>query len=124
MASDDEYEIKMETRGEYLLVMVGGQKLTADIAVSYWNEIANACEERSVTKVLIEKDFPLSVGPAEMVRMADHVGNILPGRKIAFCDRYSHESINELGKKLARNRQVMMQLFDNVQDAERWLLAN
>jgi hypothetical protein len=59
-----------------------------------------------------------------MLEMAETLGNLLPGQRIAFYDRYDHSSINELGKKLARNRDVMMQTFKNVQDAEKWLRAN
>ena len=59
-----------------------------------------------------------------MLLMADHLGNLLPGRRIAFVDRHRHDPINELGKKLARNRDVMMQIFDSVAKAEKWLRAN
>jgi len=44
--------------------------------------------------------------------------------RVAFIDRFRHGSINELGKKLARNRDVMFQVFENIHDAEKWLGAN
>ncbi len=118
------YDLEMEDRGEYLWALVGGLKLTAEISAAYWNEIAEKCFELGKMKVLIEKNFVNSVGPEDMVKMATHLGKLLPTSKVAFYDRYSHDNINQLGKKLARNRDVMMQLFDNVEEAERWLLAN
>lgn len=118
------YDIEMEDRGEYLWVLVGGLKLTAEISAAYWNEIAEKCYQLGKLKILIEKNFVQSVSPEEMVQMATYLGNLLPTSKIAFYDRYRHENINQLGKKLARNREVMMQVFDNVADAEKWLLAN
>lgn len=118
------YTIEMEDRGEYLWVLVGGEKLTPEISAAYWNEIAERCFETDQNKIMIEKDFAESVEPAEMLQMATNLGQVLPTRRIAFIDRYDHESINELGKKLARNRDVMMQLFDSPADAERWLKAN
>ena len=124
MDPEKSYTIEMEDRGEYLWVLVSGEKVTAAIAADYWNEIADRCRELDQHKVLIEKDFKHTVGPAEMILMAEHVGKLLPTRRIAFFDRWGHESINELGKKLARNRDVMLQTFDNVANAERWLLAN
>lgn len=124
MTAEKAYTVEMEDRGEYLWVLVRGEKVTAPIAAAYWNEIADRCFELDRDKVLIEKDFKQTVGPDEMILMAEHVGNLLPTRRIAFFDRWGHESINELGKKLARNRDVMFQTFDNVRDAERWLLAN
>ncbi len=124
MESDKPYDIEIEDRGEYLWVLVGGTKLTAQIASQYWREIAECCFELGKSKIFIEKDFEETVGPAEMIQMAEYLSELLPTRKIAFLDRYGHESINELGKKLARNRDVKMQIFHNDTDAERWLLAN
>lgn len=122
--ADSDYTLQMEDRGEYLFAVAAGERLTADISIAYWNEIAKKCFDIGLRKVLIEKDFPETVGPVEMVQMAEHLGRLLPGYKIAFHDRHGHASINELGKKLARNRDVMMQLFSYFDDAEKWLLAN
>jgi len=124
MEAEKSHTIEIDDRGDYVYVLVGGDKLTANIAAGYWNEIAQKCFELDCRKVLIEKNFKESVGPDEMLHMADHVGSLLPNRRIAFVDRYSHDSINELGKRLARNRNVVMQIFTSVEDAERWLRAN
>lgn len=124
MGADQPYTIEIEDRGEYLWVLVGGEKLTAEISASYWNEIAKRCYDLGREKILIEKNFRESVGPAEMLEMAENLGRLLPTKRIAFHDRCGHASINELGKKLARNRDVMMQTFNNVSDAEKWLRAN
>ena len=118
------YILQLEDRDGYLYALAGGEKLTARISASYWNEIAGRCFETECYRILIEKNFKEGVGPGEMLLMADHLGGLLPGRRVAFVDRYKHDDINELGKKLARNREVMMQLFESVDDAERWLLAN
>lgn len=124
MSTEKPYYIEMEDRGEYLWVLVGGEQLTAQIARQYWNEIADKCFETGKMKIMIEKDFKNSVTPAEMIQMAEYLSQILPTRKIAFHDRHGHENINELGKKLARNRDVMMQTFKDLQEAEKWLHAN
>lgn len=118
------YTLELEDRDGYLYALAGGEKLTAQISAAYWNEIAGRCFETECSRILIEKNFVEGVGPADMLLMADYLGSLLPGRRVAFVDRYKHDYINELGKKLARNRDVMMQLFDSVEDAERWLLAN
>ena len=124
MNLDKGYTIKKEDRGEYLYALVGGEKLTPEIAAAYWREIAGICFELEKTKILIEKDFAESVSPAEMIQMGTFLGGLLATRKIAFLDRFGNEDINELGKKIARNRDVTMQVFENVKDAERWLLAS
>lgn len=124
MTTNKPYTIELEDRVEYLYALVGGDKLTADISAMYWNEIAEKCFELDRRKILIEKDFKETVGPAEMIQMATNLGQLLAGRTIAFLDRHGHEDINELGKKLARNQDVMMQIFETVADAEHWLKAN
>jgi hypothetical protein len=124
MSLDKLYTIEMEDRGEYLWVLVGGEKLTAEISATYWNEIAEQCAGLGRDKVLIEKDFVRSVGPEEMILMADNLSKVLPHGRVAFVDRQGHDAINELGKKLARNRDVMFQVFDDVTEAEKWLQAN
>lgn len=123
-SSDQEYTLEIEDREGYLYALAAGDKLTAKIAAAYWNDIAGHCFEKNIDRILIEKDFPEAVGPEEMLLMADHVGNLLPGRRIAFVDRHHHAPINELGKKLARNRHVMLQIFESVAAAEKWLRAN
>lgn len=124
MEPDKGYTLELEDRDGYLYALAGGEKLSAQISAAYWNEIAGRCFETECYRVLIEKNFVEGVGPTDMLLMADHLGSLLPGRRVAFVDRFNHGDINELGKKLARNRDVMMQLFDSVDDAERWLLAN
>ena len=118
------YTIKFEDRGEYLYVLVGGDKLTAEIAAAYWREIAHECYRKKKLKIMIEKEFREPVSPPEMLRMGEYLGYLLPTFKIAFLDRYRHQDINELGKRVARNKDVMMQLFDRRDEAEQWLLAN
>jgi hypothetical protein len=118
------YNIEMEIRGNYLWVLVGGPKLTAEISAAYWNEIAAKCASAKCEKVLIEKNFAETVTPEEMILMADNLSRTLPHVRVAFIDRFRHGAINELGKKLARNRDVMFQVFEDVRSAEKWLGAN
>ncbi|MCU1290109.1 MAG: hypothetical protein JWN60_2338 [Acidobacteria bacterium] len=123
METSKPYTIKLEDRGKYLYALVGGEKLTPEIAGAYWREIAGACFELEKNKIMIEKDFVESVSPLEMVHMGTYLGELLATRQIAFLDRYGNDDINELGKKIARNRDVKMQIFKNAADAEKWLLA-
>lgn len=123
MKTEKPYHIKLEDRGEYLYALVGGEILTPDIAKLYWDEIAEKCFSLEKSKIMIEKDFKKSVSAPEMLEMGVYLGSILANKKIAFLDRYKNESINELGKKIARNRGVIMRLFDNAGEAEDWLIS-
>ena len=124
MTEKRQYDIKMEDRDGYLYVVVGGDRLTAPISALYWNEIAEHCMANRCMRILIVKEFVESVGPQDMLQMAMNLGNLLPHRRIAFIDRYGHDDINELGKRLARNREVVMRIFEGTAAAEHWLLAN
>jgi hypothetical protein len=114
----------MENRGEYLYVLVGGEKLTKEIAGAYWREIAHECFQLKIFKILIEKDFRRTVSPPEMLQMGEYLGYLLPTFKVAFIDRYRHDDINKLGKIVARSNEVKLQLFANTEEAEQWLLVN
>src|SRR5687768_4238295 len=111
MNKDAPYKIELEDRGEYLYVVVGGETLSPEIARMYWDEIAEACSKLRKSKILIEKDFFKSVSAPEMLEMGVYLGEILAGTKIAFLDRYKNESVNELGKVIARNKGVIMKIF-------------
>ena len=121
MKSEKPYTIQLEDRGEYLYALVGGESLTPGIAKLYWDEIAEKCFELEKSKIMIEKNFPETVSAPEMLDMGVYLGNIFANKKIAFLDRYKNESINELGKKIARNRGVILRNFENVSEAEEWL---
>lgn len=121
MNEDTPYKIKLEDRGEYLSVIVGGEKLTTEIAKMYWDEIAETCSRLGKSKILIEKDFAKGVSAPEMLEMGVYLGKILAGTKIAFLDRYKNESVNELGKIIARNEGVILKIFKNREEAEHWL---
>lgn len=123
MNEDVPYTIELEDRGEYLYALVSGELLTPDIARLYWDEIAKSCFKLGKSKILIEKDFSQSVSPPEMLEMGVYLGKILLGKKIAFFDRYKNESINELGKVVARNQGVIMRIFENAEDAKKWLIT-
>ena len=124
MNSEKPYTITIEHRDDFLWAVVGGKKLTADIAAAYWDEIAQKCADENCKKVLIEKDFEIPAGPEDLIKMAAHLAAVLPTNRVAFVDRWDHENVNELGKRLARNQNVMMQTFSDTHDAEKWLRAN
>ena len=124
MNEEKPYDIELQDRGEYLYALVGGRILKPEIAKLYWDEIAEMCSTLGKSKIMIEKNFEKSVSPSEMLEMGVYLGKILAGKRIAFLDKYKNESINELGKVIARNQGVKMRLFSKTEDAEKWLIAN
>ena len=124
MEAEKPYSIEIENRGSYVYAIVGGLKVTSEIALDYWAEINKECEEIGVSKILLEHNFVTMISMEEMLEVIGPVADLLKGRTFAFVDRYSHYEIPEAGKKILRAKDVKMQIFSDVEEAEKWLLAN
>ena len=120
----NQYTLETENRGVYLYAIVGGLRVTGDIALGYWHEIINECNELGLSKILLEHNFVEMISMYEMLEIIGPVADLLKGRSFAFIDRYEHYDIPEAGKKILRNLDVKMQLFTDVNKAEKWLIAN
>lgn len=118
------YSIETENRGSYLYAIVGGIKVTPEMAKDYWAEICEECDEIGLDKILVEKNFIETISMDSLVELSPYLTELFKGFKIAFVDRYHHDDISELGKTLARGSGVMMQIFSDVDEAEKWLMAN
>ena len=114
----------MEMREGYLYAVVGGLRVTAEIALDYWHEIIAECERTGCSKIFLDHNFVEMISMPEMLTIIGPVTDLLQGRLLAFYDRQGHYDIPEAGKKIMRSHDVKMQIFNNVQEAERWLQAN
>ena len=124
MEAEKAYSIELENHGEYLHAIVGGLRVTTEIALGYWHEIIDECEKLGVSKILLEHNFVEMISMQEMLEVIGPVADLLKGRSFAFLDRYGHYDVPEAGKKILRGHDVKMQLFRDLDEAEKWLLAN
>lgn len=118
------YDLETEDRGEYLYAIVGGLKVTPEIGLAYWREIVDECDRLGRSKILLEHNFAEMISMSGMLEVIGPLSNLLKGRMFAFIDRYEHYDIPEAAKGILRNLNVKMQLFKDVDEAEKWLLAN
>ena len=114
----------MDEMGEYIHAVVGGLRVTPEIALSYWREIVEKCEETGCSKILLEHNFVEMISMGEMLQVIGPVGELLRGYSMALYDRYGNYDIPEAGKVILRGHDVKMQLFHDLDEAKRWLLAN
>jgi len=121
---DKPYSIEFENRGEYLYAIVGGLRVTPEIGLSYWREIVAECDKLGLSKILLEHNFAEMISMSGMLEVIGPLAGMLKGRMFAFIDRYEHYDIPEAAKGILRNLNVKMQLFKDVEEAEKWLLAN
>lgn len=124
MEADKPYSIEIENRGSYVYAIIGGLKVTPEMAKDYWAEIVDECKDLGLNKILAEKNFIETISMDSLAELNPYFTKLFQGFIVAFVDRYGHHDISGLGKKLARSSGVRMQVFDDVDEAERWLLAN
>lgn len=118
------YELEFEHHGDYIHAIVGGLRVTSEIALAYWQEIIDECERVDCSKILLEHNFVQMISKEEMLEVIGPVAHLLKGRMFAFYDHYGHYEIPEAGKAILRSLDVKMQIFHDLHDAERWLRAN
>lgn len=119
-----QYDLEMEARDGYLYAVVGGLRVTPEIALDYWHEIVDECDRTGCSKILLDHNFVEMISMPEMLTVIGPVTDLLQGRLLAFYDRQGHYDIPEAGKKIMRSHDVKMQIFHNLEEAVRWLKAN
>ena len=124
MTAEPGYFIDFDDRGEYTHATVSGKRVTPDIALAYWHEIIDHCESTNCSKILLDHNFEEMISMQEMTQVIGPVGEMLQGRIMAFYDRFGHYEIPEAGKMILRSHHIKMQIFHDLNEAERWLLAN
>jgi len=118
------YDIEFVNHGEYLHAIVGGLRVTSEVALGYWHEVVDECELRECSNILHEHNFVEMISKEEMLEVIGPLAHLLEGRIFAFYDHYGHYEIPEAGKAILRSLNVKMQIFHNLPDAQRWLTAN
>ena len=119
------YQITFEQRPQYLYVYVTGEHDSYEISRAYWLEVAEHCRKLNCNKILIEEDIPEAVSLTEMYQLATELPQMgFLGVRVAFFDRYAgQQELNEFGELVASNRGLYGKIFNNINEAETWLLS-
>lgn len=120
------YDIEFEDRGKYLYVYVRGDKASIEISTRYWNEIAEECRKTNHKKVLVEEDITESTTSIpELYQFASDLPKYgFIGIYIAFVDRYIEQNeLNRFVELVAGNRGFRGKVFNDTDEAEKWLLS-
>ena len=118
------YKISFEQRPDYLYAYVEGERDSYAISIAYWQEVARECRSRGTTRVLVDENIVQNVSVAEIYQVASEIPAMFSGIAIAFRDRYADQSeTNEFGVLVAQNRGVIGKFFVELEEAEKWLLA-
>jgi len=120
------YKITFERRPDYLYVYVNGEHDSYEISYQYWLEVAEHCRKINCNKILIEEDIAEAVSLADMYQLATDLPKMgFLGVRVAFYDRYAEQrDLNEFGKLVAVNRGLYGKIFNDINEAEDWLLSD
>ena len=124
VSDDKPYKIEFDYRPDYLYACVSGEKDSLDISRRYWHEIADECKKTKCNKLLIVEDIKEIVSLPEMYQIASEIPQMgFFGIRIAFVDQYiEQQTLNEFDEIVAANRGIRGKIFDNIAEAEKWLL--
>lgn len=120
------YDIRFEHRTEYLYAYVSGEEDNIEISTQYWNEIAEECRQGNYKKVLVEEDITEAIASViELYQFAAELPKYgFAGIYIAFVDRYIEQNeLNKFVELVATNRGLKGRVFNDVTEAEKWLLS-
>ena len=124
MTGDNGYSIDFDDRGEFVHATVSGKRVTRDVALAYWHEIIDECDRSNCSKILLDHNFEEMISMQEMIEVIGPVGAMLKGKIMAFYDRFGHYDIPEAGKMILRSQNIKMQIFHDLGEAGKWLMAN
>lgn len=119
------YQITFEQRPQYLYVYVTGEHDSYEISRAFWLEIAENCRKINCNNILIDEDIPETVSVADMYQLATELPQMgFLGVRVDFYDRYAEQQdLNEFGELVDVNRGIYGKIFNDINEAEDWLLS-
>ena len=118
------YEIIFTEHPEYLYVELRGGRVSPDIIRDYIADILAKCGETGKTRILLYRDIPAVLSEGEVFHTVNESLQALSGKKLALVN--PHENIRsavEFGMTVGQNRGGNYRSFNNVAEAQEWLLG-
>lgn len=117
------YRLTFEVRPSYLYAYVEGDHDSYEISRAYWQAIATESKRLGIRKVLIDENIQENASMADVFQLASELPAMGFG-KVAIVDRYlDQQEINSFGELVALNRGLNGKIFNDVAEAEAWLLS-
>ena len=116
------YSIVLEAKKDFLHAAILGKEDSYETTLGAVTEVAAACRQRGVDKVLIEHAIPGRLSTLEIWKIAGQLPELYRGITVAFVVHLTERPGNpEFLETVARNRGATGRLFVDVHDAESWL---
>lgn len=119
------YKLTFQDRIGYLYAFIEGETDNVEVTTQYWREIVAKWNENDTRKILVEEDLPRGPSETEVYHLASALPKLGFYRiKLAFLDRHlEQQELNRFAELVAVNRGINGKIFNNADEAEKWLLA-
>lgn len=108
---------------EYLYANLSGDTISAEIIRDYINEIVAKSEATGKRRILLYRDIPVALSGGETFYTVNESLKALKGKKLALVNPHAGiDKTVEFGVTVGQNRGGNYRSFDNVADAEAWLI--
>jgi hypothetical protein len=118
------FELAFEERDGYLCARIDSKAITMERSEEYLATIVDRCRETNCNRLLIERHIPQALSNVDAYKVVTALVDQIPaGLRIAFVDsNMNNRKRLEFGTRVARSQNLDAETFDNVADAEKWLL--
>jgi hypothetical protein len=121
---DKPYQLTFEERDGYLFARITAETINRDMAMQYLNELADKCVELKLERILLERQIPATMSNTDTYFVMGDLVRILGGRRFAVVNPHmSNEDSLGFSALVGANRGVRYRVFQNIADAEQWLLS-
>ncbi|HMT08877.1 MAG TPA: hypothetical protein PKA82_12800 [Pyrinomonadaceae bacterium] len=120
----DDYKIAFTVHTEYLYVHLKAEDVSDGSISAYVSDIVAKSEETGLDKIILYRDIPVANNEASVFKTVSASLEELYGKKLAIVNPY--EELNDVlkfGMTVGSNRGGNYEVFDTVEEAEKWLLS-
>jgi len=117
------FDLKLEPKDDYLHAVVTGDNTREDV-FGYLRELLRVCQQRHVTRLLIEERLTGErLGPVDVFDIASQGSSEAVGSlsTIAYVDVHAVGDAMKFAEDVAVNRGLRVRIFATVAEAEQWL---
>lgn len=118
------YELTFEERPGYLFVRINADTITLETALEYLQEIADKFEELGTQRAILERDIPTTLSDGDIYFVIQHMIEIMGDRRLAVVNPFtSNQEPMAFAALVSANRGAQYRAFDNITDAEAWIMS-
>lgn len=116
-----DFNIRFEMRESYIYAYISGTD-SYETCLNSWIKVAKKAEKLGIPRVLVHECLIGHITEGEMFNVLQEVIPMGIGIKVAFFnENQDHDDFFALGELMAQNRGIDIQMFQSLEDAERWI---